>query len=151
MGTNVYNSQVEDVCDSNTLAPPDGDDSEYSCPSAGLYNFNFIYKNFGGRRKWYAGWHGYSMGLIVHFKYEGGGDDYATCTINVKVEGSQNDSIATNAAFVSAATLGLASLFTGLFVRRRKERLAESDQDNHGERTKESGTHFELVQDSCVV
>jgi len=150
IGTNVYNNQVVDICDSGTVtAYPDSDDAAYSCPSAGVYNFNFVFENFGGRQKWYAGWSGFSMGMAIHFKHEGGGQDWATCTLNVRAEGGEDDSYATNAAFVSVATLGLAGLCVGLFVRRRKERLANNDENNNDERTKELATNFELVQDSA--
>jgi len=151
IGTNVYRGEVEDVCDDGTLAPPNYDDDEYGCPSAGQYNFHFNYTNFGTRQKWYAGWHGYSMGLLIHFKYEGGGNDYATCSINVKVEAGEDDSYTTNASIVSVATLGLAGLLMGLFVRRRKERLASSLHSIDDERTKELNTNFELVEDFSSV
>ena len=150
MGTSVFNTQVDDICESGAVtAFPDTDDNAYNCPSAGVYNFNFVFENFGGRKKWYAGWSGFTMGMAVHLKHEGGGNDYATCTINVRAEGSQDDSYSTNATFVSIATLGLAGLCAGLFVRRRKERLANIDQNKNDERTKESATDFELVQDSA--
>ena len=146
MGTNVYNTEIYDLCDGAVASPYD-DDSEYSCPSAGLYNFHFEFENFGNRKKWYAGWHGFSMGMLIHFKREGGGSDFATCSINVKVKGGEDDSYVTNASMVSVAMLGLAGLLTGLFVRRRTERLATS-QENIDEVRKELNTNFELVQDS---
>merc|ERR1711865_1262446 len=100
LGTNVYKGEIEDVCD-DTIASISDDDAENSCPSEGLYNFHFKYANFGTRQTWYAGWHGYSMGLVVHFKSATGGKDYATCTINVKAEAPDDeDSYATNASFV---------------------------------------------------
>jgi len=150
VGTKVYSAEVNDICESGRLnAYPDGDDGEETCPGAGLYNFNFVYENFGTRQSWFAGWSGYSMGMVVHFKHEGGGGDYATCHINVHASRSDDDSYATNATFVSIATLGLAGVCVGLFVRRRKERLASSDQNLGEERTKELATNFELVQDSA--
>jgi len=88
------------------------------------------------------------MGMLVHFKHEGGGNDFATCSINVKVEAGGDDNYTTNASFVSVATLGLAGLLTGLFVKRRKERLANSQHNIDDERTRELNTNFELVEDS---
>jgi len=147
MGTNVYNADIYDLCDGAVASPYD-DDAGYVCPSAGLYNFHFEYQNFGDRKKWYSGWHGFNMGMLIHFKHEGGGSDYATCSIDVKVKGSEDDSYVTNASMVSVAMLGLAGLLTGLFVRRRKERLATS-QENIDEVRKELSTNFELVQDAA--
>lgn len=150
LGTNVYKGEIEDVCD-DTIASVSDDDAENSCPSEGLYNFHFKYANFGTRQHWYAGWHGYSMGLVVHFKSATGGKDYATCTINVKAEAPDDEdySYATNASFVCVAMVGLSGLLTSLFVRKRKERLECSQQQNvDNGRTKELNTNFELIQDS---
>lgn len=149
IGTNIYNGEIEDIC-YDTIAPGT-DDAEYSCPNQGQYNFHFKYNNFGTRQKWYAGWHGYSMGMIVHFKHESGGNDYATCTINVKAEAADDEdySYVTDASFVSVAVVGFAGLLAGLFVRRRKEKLESSQQQNIDDgRTKELNTNFELIQDS---
>jgi len=151
LGTNVYRGEVEDVCEDGTLAAPNDDDAVYSCPNAGQYNFHFNYTNYGTRKKWYAGWHGYSMGMLIHFKHEGGGNDFATCSINVKVESGEDDNYTTNASLVSVATLGLAGLLAGLFVKRRKERLANSQHNIDDERTKELNTNFELVEDSSFL
>lgn len=144
VGTPVYSTTVDDICESGVLtAYPDG--SEDTCPGAGLYNFNFVYDNFGTRDSWFAGWSGYSFGMALHIKHEGGGSDYSTCTINVHA--SQGDSYATNATFVSIAALGVAGLFAGMFAKkRRKERLSLDDDSD--ERPKEMATNFELVQDS---
>merc|ERR1712161_121041 len=149
--TNVDRGEVEDVCEDGTLAAPNDDDAVYSCPNAGQYNFHFNYTNYGTRKKWYAGWHGYSMGMLIHFKHEGGGNDFATCSINVKVESGEDDKYTTNASLVSVATLGLAGLLAGLFVKRRKERLANSQHNIDDERTKELNTNFELVEDSSFL
>lgn len=150
VGTKVFSTEVDDICETGKLtAYPDDGDYEETCPEAGVYKFNFIYEGFGTRQSWFAGWSGYSMGIVVHFKHEGGGGDYATCHINVHASSSDDDSYATNATFVSIATLGLAGICVGLFVRRRKERLASSDQNLAEERTKGLATNFELVQDSA--
>eukprot|EP00537_Pseudo-nitzschia_pungens_P000402 CAMPEP_0172361294 /NCGR_PEP_ID=MMETSP1060-20121228/5146_1 /TAXON_ID=37318 /ORGANISM="Pseudo-nitzschia pungens, Strain cf. cingulata" /LENGTH=240 /DNA_ID=CAMNT_0013083515 /DNA_START=96 /DNA_END=818 /DNA_ORIENTATION=- len=145
MGKQVFSGEVEDVCEAGvvTALPDDDGNQSHSCPSAGTYNFNFLFENYGSRKSWYAGWHGFTMGMAVHFKHEGGGSDYATCTINISVQGSDDSSYATNATLVSVATLGLAGLCASMFAKRRKERLARNE-----ERTKELATHFELVNDS---
>lgn len=143
----VYSGQVEDICDTGTVtAYPDSDDDEDYCPQAGVYRFNFMYENFGTHQSWFAGWYGYTFGMVVHFKHEGGGSDYGSCHINVHASHGTDDSYATNATFVSVATLGLAGICVGLFNRRRKERLVCQDEN---ERTKELATNFELVQDSA--
>jgi hypothetical protein len=148
VGTQVYSAEVSDICQSGSIiAYPDGDDGVQTCPGAGLYNFNFVYENFGTRQSWFAGWSGYSFGMALHIKHEGGGSDYATCYINVHAATGSDDSYATNATFVSIATLGLAGLCVSMFVRRRKERLASKDHESE-ERRKELATNFELVQDS---
>lgn len=148
VGTKIYSTQVDDLCESGALtAYPDDSGSTQSCPEAGVYNFNFVYENFGSQNSWYAGWSGYSMGMVVHLKHEGGGSDYATCHINVHAQGNSDTSYATNATFVSIATLGLAGVFVGFFVRRRKERLSVGEQSQSEERTKEMATNFELVVD----
>ena len=138
-GVPVYSTYVEDVCSSGYLTSyPDG--SEDTCPSAGLYNFNFVYPSFGSTDSWYAAWAGYSFGMAVHIKHEGGGSDYGTCYINIHA--SSADSYATNATFVSVAALGLVGVIAGAFAKRRKERLS-SDETTEG-----SATNFELVQDA---
>jgi len=150
VGSRIYSSDVEDVCSSGKLSPVSyGDGDGQTCPGSGVYNFNFIYENFGSRNSWYAGWSGYSFGMVVHFKHEGGGSDYAKCHINVSASHSSDDSYATSVTFVSIAALGLAGIFVGLFVKRRKERFVSNDQNQSEERTKELATNFELVQDSA--
>mmetsp|Transcript_26881 Transcript_26881/g.63149 ORF Transcript_26881/g.63149 Transcript_26881/m.63149 type:complete len:245 (-) Transcript_26881:160-894(-) len=150
VGNRVSLSQVDDICESGTLtALPDDDSAEDVCPGAGVYNFNFIYENFGTRKSWFAGWSGYSFGMALHLKHEGGGKDYGTCHITVHASRGDDDSYAMNATFVSIATLGLAGVCIGLFKRRRNERLASTTAENGSEgRTKELSTNFELVQDS---
>lgn len=149
VGTRVYANVVDDICDSGTLVEyPDFNDDSHTCPGAGLYKFNFVFSDAGSRQSWYAGWTGYTMGMAVHFKHEGGGSDYATCHINVHAQESSDDSYTANATFVSIAALGLASACVGLFVKRRKERLASGDDNQSEQRTRELTSNFELVQDS---
>lgn len=154
VGVNDYNRQIDDICSSGSLSPPENDDAGYSCPSAGTYNFHFSFKNPGSRRNFFAGWSGYSYGVNVHFRHETEGGDWATCHMNVKVKKTEMDSYLTNAKFLSVAGLGIASLAMGLFLRRRKERVAGEDDktDECGEReTNDMATNFELVQDHAVV
>jgi len=152
VGTKVYSTVVNDICESGSLTTyPDGDDDgAQTCPGAGLYNFNFVYENFGTRQSWFAGWSGYTFGMALHIKHEGGGSDFGTCYVNVHASTGSDDSYATNATFVSIATLGLAGICVSMFVRRRKERLSSKDPESE-ERTKELATNFELVHDSAVV
>lgn len=150
VGTRVYSTQVDDVCSSGSLtAFPDDDSVGDICPGAGVYNFNFMYENFGTRQSWFAGWSGYSFGMALHLKHEGGGSDYGTCYINVHAARGENDSYVTNATFVSIATLGLAGICVSMFKRRRKERLASNVHSQSDERRQELSTNFELVQDSA--
>lgn len=144
VGTRVYSTEVEDVCSSGALtAYPDEHDDTYDfCPGAGVYNFNFRYENFGTRDSWFAAWSGYTYGMAVHIKHEGGGSDFGTCIVNVHASRGGDDSYATN-TFVAVSALGLAGVCASMFVKRRKERLHQSE-----ERRKELATHFELVQDS---
>lgn len=147
VGTKVFSAEVDDVCESGKLTSyPDGNEED-TCPQAGVYKFNLLYDSFGTRQSWYAAWSGYSFGMAVHIKHEGGGKDYGSCHITVHASQSSDDSYATNATFVSIAAIGLAGV--GLFVRRRKERLTRTDQNESDERTKELATNFELVQDSA--
>lgn len=148
VGAPVYNTQVDDICESGKLTSFPDDDSDDICPGAGVYNFNFMYENFGTRQSWFAGWSGYSFGMAIHLKHEGGGSDYGTCHINVHSSRGDDDSYATNATFVSIATLGLAGVCISLFKRRRQERLASTYQNQNEEKTKELSTNFELVEDS---
>jgi hypothetical protein len=151
VGQRIYSTEVNDVCESGSIITyPDGDDNVATCPGAGLYNFNFVYENFGTRQSWFAGWSGYTFGMALHIKHEGGGSDYGTCFINVHAATGSDDSYATNATFVSIATLGLAGICVSMFAKRRKERLSSTDPESE-ERTKELATNFELVQDSAVV
>lgn len=148
VGSTVYNAEVEDICATGTVtAYPDSNDDYDYCPQAGVYRFHFMYENFGSHQSWYAGWYGYSFGMNVHLKHEGGGSDYGSCHINVRASHGKDDSYATSATFVSVATLGLAGICVGLYKRRRKERLVCQDEN---ERTKELATNFELVQDSAT-
>jgi len=147
VGQKVYSAEIDDVCSSGALTTyPDG--SEDTCPGAGLYNFNFVYNHFGTRDSWFAGWYGYSYGMVVHIKHEGGGYDHSTCYINVHA--SNGDSYFTNATSVSVSALAVAGLVAGLFAKkRRKERMSSSDESE--ERPKEMATNFELVQDSNTI
>ena len=140
LGTKVYSAEVEDICDSGYITEVDGSET---CPGAGTYNFNLQYPNFGSTDSWYAGWAGYTFGMALHIKHEGGGSDYGTCHINVHAHSP--DSYATDATFVSVAALGLVGILAGAFAKRRKERMASE------ETTEESATNFELVQDTPVV
>jgi hypothetical protein len=154
VGVNSYNSQVEDVCQSGALTPPENDDAGYACPSPGVYNFHFSFRNFGNRRNVVSGWSGYSYGVNVHFKHETEGGDWASCHINVKVKKGETSSYVTNAKFLSVAGLGVVSVAMGLFLRRRRERLAERDNEHSkdGESaTTDIATNFELVQEQAVV
>jgi hypothetical protein len=137
VGTPVYSAAVSDICSSGALT------SDGTCPGAGQYNFNFRYPVFGSRDSWYAGWSGYYFGLNLHIKHEGGGSDFGSCHIKVHASQGSSDSYATDATFVSIAVLGLAGAFAGVFAKRRKERLSLEN-----ERTQQSATNFELVQDS---
>lgn len=151
VGQRIYSTEVNDICESGSIITyPDGDDNVATCPGAGLYNFNFVYENFGTRQSWFAGWSGYTFGMALHIKHEGGGSDFGTCFINVHAATGSDDSYATNATFVSIATLGLAGICVSMFAKRRKERLSSTDPESE-ERTKELATNFELVQDSAVV
>ena len=150
VGSRVYHAEVDDICESGKLTSFPDDDSEGDiCPQAGVYNFNFIFETPGSRQSWYAGWSGYSFGMALHVKHEGGGKDYGTCHINVHASRGDDDSYATNATFVSIATLGLAGVCIGFFNRRRKERLASSVESESEGRTEKLSTNFELVQDSA--
>jgi len=149
VGNKVSHTVVDDICESGILtAYPDDNSEEDVCPGAGVYNFNFIYE-FDNQQSWYAGWSGYTFGMAVHLKHEGGGSDYGTCHINVRAAHGDDDSYATNATFVSIATIGLAGICISLFNKKRKERLASSLQTQSEGRTKELSTNFELVQDSA--
>jgi hypothetical protein len=145
VGIDSFKTTVEDICSTNTLTPPEYDNSSYNCPSPGVYNFHFVFNNFGTRESWYAGWVGYTMGVAVHFKHEGGGSDYATCQLDVKVQN------ATSAAFFSVASLGLTGLMAGLFLRRRRERMAKDNQKSCEDGSGEMTTGFELVHDTSAV
>ena len=150
MGVNAYNADVYDVCQTGTLSAPENEDAEYECPAAGVYNFHFSFKNPGSRRNLFAGWSGFSYGVNVHFRHETEGADYATCHLNVKVKKGQNDSYLTNAEVVGAS-LGIAGLAMGLFLRRRRERVASDgnqDADEVNEKATEMTTSFALVEDS---
>jgi len=143
VGIPVYSTTVEDICESGSWnAYPDTDDSQ-TCPGQGVYNFQFHYTNHGTRQSWFAGWSGFTMGMAVHIKHEGGGSDYATCYMNVHASRGSDDSYATNATAVAIA--GLASACIGVFARKRKQRLS-SDEESE-ERTREMATNFELVED----
>lgn len=153
-GINAYNSQINDVCSSGALTPPENEDAGYYCPSAGVYNFHFSFKNPGSRRSLFAGWSGYTYGVNVHFKHETEGGDWATCHMNVKVKKSEYDSYMTNAKFLSVAGLCLATIGMGLFSRRRREQVAgEEDEwrDGGDQESADMATNFELVQDHAVV
>lgn len=52
VGWNTYNTEIQDICSSGNLSPPSGEDAGYSCPSAGTYNFHFVYNMFGDRNAW---------------------------------------------------------------------------------------------------
>uniref|UniRef100_A0A7S0UIA0 Uncharacterized protein n=1 Tax=Pseudo-nitzschia delicatissima TaxID=44447 RepID=A0A7S0UIA0_9STRA len=146
VGTPVSTSYVDDVCDTGVLTTyPDG--SEDTCPGAGLYNFQFVYDSSGSNDSWYAGWSGYTFGVAMHIKHEGGGSDFSTCHINVHAAG---DGYATNATFVSIAALGVAGLFAGMFAKKRRKERLSSDAETE-ERRKEMATNFELVQDSNTI
>jgi hypothetical protein len=115
-----------------------------------VYNFHFSFDNPGSRHAFFAGWSGYSYGVSVHFKHEGGGSDYATCNLNVTVKKAPEDSYLTNAAFVSVASIGVAGLLTKMFLRRRREILAEdvdSEEDQQSRKETEMSTNFALVED----
>jgi hypothetical protein len=148
MGVNSYNSQIDDVCHSGALTPPENDDAGYSCPSAGVYNFHFAFKNPGSRRNIFSGWSGYSYGVNVHFKHETEGGDWASCHVNVKVKKSDTGSYMTNAKFLGVAGLGIVSVAMGFFLRRRRERVAAAGDEYD---TTLVATNFELVQDHAVV
>lgn len=152
MGVNAYNSEVYDVCETGTISPPENEDAGYECPSSGVYNFHFSFKNPGSRRNLFAGWSGYSYGVNVHFKHETEGSDYATCHLNVQVKKSDQDSYLQNAEVVGAS-LGIAGLAMGLFLRRRRERVADDDStyardsSESNEKSTEMTTNFALVDD----
>ena len=72
---------------------------------------------------------------------------------NVKAKKGQNDSYLTNAEVVGAS-LGIAGLAMGLFLRRRRERVAgESNQEavETNEKATEMTTNFALVVDSPAI
>ncbi|KAL3905834.1 MAG: hypothetical protein SGILL_009518 [Bacillariaceae sp.] len=150
MGLNAFNSEVYDVCQTGTLSAPENEDAEYECPAAGVYNFHFAFQNPGSRRNLFAGWSGYSYGLNVHFRHETEGEDYATCHLNVRVKKGESDSYLQNAEVVGAS-LGIAGLAMGLFLRRRRERVASDESQETGEakeKATEMVTNFALVEDS---
>jgi hypothetical protein len=156
MGMNAYNAEVNDICQTGTLSPPENEDAGYSCPSAGVYNFHFSFKNPGNRRSLFAGWSGYSYGVNVHFRHETEGEDYASCHLNVKVKKSAQDSYLTNTDVVGAS-LGIAGLALGLFLRRRRERVVGDDCEEadgcneYNEKGTEMTTNFALVEDSPAI
>ncbi|KAG7349382.1 hypothetical protein IV203_011979 [Nitzschia inconspicua] len=150
-GFNAYNSQISDVCSSGAMSPPENEDSAYSCPSPGVYNFHFSFKNPGNRRSIFSDWNGFSYGVVVHFKHDTEGGDWATCHMNVKVKKSDYGNV-TNYQFLSVAGIGIAFVAIGLFYRRRRERVAGEEEACHdsGE-TVDMATNFELVQEHVAV
>jgi LPXTG-motif cell wall-anchored protein len=69
--------------------------------------------------------------------------------MKIKVKKGDSGSYSTNAKFLSVAGLGIVSVATGLFLRRRRERVAERDSECND--VGDHATDFELVQDHAVV
>lgn len=151
----VYNELVDDVCNLNrtTIVPPEGDDADYACDSAGMYNFHTSFDFFGDRFAWYGDWYGFNIGVSVKLINEVTGTPWATCYIDVMVKKGEDDPVYTSAAFIlgvgGTSLLGLAA---GLMYKKRRVGVLQlsSNHDDVGdddEKVDEPTTHFELVTD----
>lgn len=150
LGLGAYDTQIDNICKSGTLTPPEGDSAGYYCPEAGTYNFHFMYDLWGNSNGWYAAWSGFSMGLAVHLKYEGGGTDYGKCHLKYRLKRTDDDSLYTSVSFAGFALLGT-GLLAGLAVRnKRKQRRAGTFILDEGRRG-EISTGFELARDPVSV
>jgi hypothetical protein len=95
----------------------------------------------------YGMFNGFSMGVAVHFKHEGGGSDYGSCHLKYKLKKSSDESFYTSVSFVGFALLG-SGLLAGFAVRKRRQSRVEQDGDRQQE---EIVTGFELARDHATV
>jgi hypothetical protein len=71
------------------------------------------------------------------------------CHLELSVKKASDTSFAQTTYFVGFATLGVAGLITGIFKRKRKERVQGCG--SHGcEEDEEMATNFELVHDNLT-
>jgi hypothetical protein len=139
-----YHEDV-DVCNSEVLTPPAGNDAGYNCPDAGEYNFHTGLKLWGNHSSWYADLYGYTMGLSVSIRdldKSEGDDEYATCSMNILVRPTSNTSSSNSATLLGVSAVGLTALvsylgFLGLRGRRSctssdlKEKIEEESRSQH--------------------
>mmetsp|Transcript_18538 Transcript_18538/g.44714 ORF Transcript_18538/g.44714 Transcript_18538/m.44714 type:complete len:244 (-) Transcript_18538:204-935(-) len=148
LGWSAYDAQVDDICESGNLSPPSGEDAGYYCPQAGKYNFHFMYDLFGERNAWYAMWSGFSMGVAVHFKHEGGGSDYGMCHLTYKLKKHDGD-FYTSVSFAGFALLGT-GLAAGYAIRKRRQQQVEGEEEG-SRKEQEMVTGFQLAGDMVSV
>jgi hypothetical protein len=112
----VYDEDV-DVCGSNVLKPPAGNDAGYACPDAGEYNFHTGLQLWGNHSSWYADVYGYTTGLSVSIRdleAREGYDEYATCSMKILVRPTSSSSNSNSATLLGLSAVGLAGLVSYL-------------------------------------
>lgn len=128
MGVSVsklYQENV-DVCGSDVLTAPAGNDAGYACPDPGAYNFHSDFPLWGNSSSWYADIYGYTMGLSVSIRdldADEGYDDYAMCSMKILVRPTSTTSSSNSATLLGLSAVGLTGLvsylgFLGLRGRR---------------------------------
>jgi hypothetical protein len=129
----VYDEDV-DVCGSNVLTPPAGNDANYTCPDAGEYKFHTGLQLWGGRSSWYADVYGYTMGLSISIRdpdeSEGDGE-YATCSMKILVRPTKDTSTFSSATLIGLSAVGLTGLvsYFGFLGRRRSCTCGELEEE----------------------
>jgi hypothetical protein len=135
----VFQEEV-DMCGSNVLTAPEGNDAGYACPEAGAYNLHTGFQLWGNNTSWYADVYGYTMGLSVSIRdvEKGDDDEYATCSLNILVRPTTTTSSSNSAALLGLSAVGLTGLVSYLGFLGLRGRRASTSGDIKAEIESES-------------
>ena len=147
-GIHKLYEDTKDVCNSNVLTPPAGDDAGYKCRSAGRYNFETAIRLHGNEYSWYRDLYGFTQGLSISIEdiYNSGNVTDCSVTLQIK-KGYETYTVPGN--YVFGAGLGIVWVLLGFGLRRRRaaRMLAESQRDGTTGSDQDDGPHFEMMTD----
>jgi hypothetical protein len=138
-GVHTVYDGVMDLCTSNILTPPAGDDAGYECPDAGIYNFEMSFV-LPGFHSYYSEWTGFTVPLTATFKDAGTANKVAYCSMKVTVEDSDGSGSSRSAYIAGGALFGIAGL-ASLLSRRRRVGIIQLDSEEG------TLTNFEMIVD----
>ena len=143
-GPKVFMDESKQVCASGILNPPEGDDSGYKCPSAGVYNFKTSVRLPGDDYSWFGDLYGFNTGIVLTIRDVSNSDQiYVRCTATIMVH-KGIEKYRRTGTYVFGASLGMVGLVFYGCMRRRRILAQQSSSTTSPD---EEAVQFEMMVD----